>query len=719
MNMPTEMTVHELRLAEQLSPTHRQAYDHLRGNIEEYILDFVAMNIRYFTSHGKKHSLGVVQQIASLLPDAVRSDLSSTEALVLLCAAWLHDVGLLVNRDQTERTLDYDEIRARHHELGRDVIIKTYAEAGIPDHNLASLIGDVCYCHSRKVDIEGYFPQARLTLGRDLVRPRFLAALLRLADALDVGESRAPARMMRKLAEFPLEARLHWDICRVMRVGYDDETISVSATARKDEHQTAEDYRRLFYCKFGDLADEFRGVRPILQAHGLPYTALTGYLNYYPDDGAERQVEVVRDNAIPLDEVFPLEVILYEQIKRKHLEQEQFLFAADWDYQAACLYEKDAGKDIKKVGVPSERSAALERAQEHYEQARDLVRQEIPRQPPERYFLKTLEMFFELKAWRCAGEALTESEELFLAHMRQVHRALDRLEEHQAFIESSALVLPPFIRAGRSPLRPPLKRAFDAYRSLIAQSSNGSIHHGCCMCTARATIGFALAGFAKDVERSVTWLQERAEYHWRSITHPKSAKPVEMGHEYTALAMRAFLEIDDLEAARQVAIYLLDESTTWEDWEQLHPGNIMSDGVNLENAVRALQHCLRRRDDLVPDGISQLAIKLEPLMNRIYSKLRAGQKTGNPAHILRQLLLWNDKDLIPDEETRQFLKDTVCRNIQNAYEHPVWSKDGSWGFNPYSTTSYVLQAFTFWEYYLLGGGTLDEFIELAPPGTGW
>jgi hypothetical protein len=70
-SMPTEMTVHERQLAGQLSETHRRVYDHLRGNIEEYILDFVAMNIRYFTSHGKKHSLGVVQQIASLLPDAV------------------------------------------------------------------------------------------------------------------------------------------------------------------------------------------------------------------------------------------------------------------------------------------------------------------------------------------------------------------------------------------------------------------------------------------------------------------------------------------------------------------------------------------------------------------------------------------------------------------------------------------------------------------------
>ena len=722
--MTIEMTPHEERLCTQLKETHQVVYERIRGNIEDYLLDFVAMNIRFFTSHGKKHALGVIQQMDYLLSEDVLLEMSSTEALVLLCGAWLHDIGLLVNRDGAGKLLTYPEIRARHPELGRDKIMETYTEAGIPDHNLAALIAEVCYCHSRRVDIEAHFPQPRLSFGRDVVRARFLAALLRLADALDIGENRAPARMIRKMAEFPPDARLHWDICRVMRVGYESEKLTFSAIARDDDYQTADDYHRLFYFKFADLADEFRGVQSILQEYGLPYTGVAGHLTYYPDDGTERRVEIVRDNAIPLEEVLPLEVILYGQMKRVHLEKDQYLFAADWDHQAARLYEEEAGKPIKKMGVPSDRTDALQRAQAHYQSALAFVMQEMEYQPPERHFLKSLETFFALKARECADEALTEGEKLFLAHMHQAHRALDRLEAHPAFIESSTMVLLPFSQAGYSPLRPPLQTAFEVYKSRLVQSEDGSIHHGCCLCTAQALAGLALAGVEinKAAEKSVTWLRKKGEFTWRSINLMRSAEPIEMGYEYTALTLRAFLELRDEETARKIITCLLDESTNWQDWPEIHPDNIMADGDELDDLIQVLRYALfGYADELIVDGISRFANKLQPVITHKYLTSLENGRGGNvtPTTVLRQLLLWNAEELIPDADMRRRIKEFVCRNVQNAHEHPVWAEDGSWGFNPYTTLAYVRQALAFWEYYLLGGGTFDEFLELARPGTGW
>jgi hypothetical protein len=174
-----------------------------------------------------------------------------------------------------------------------------------------------------------------------------------------------------------------------------------------------------------------------------------------------------------------------------------------------------------------------------------------------------------------------------------------------------------------------------------------------------------------------------------------------------------------LDIARQIAAYLLDETTNWEDWAQLYPGNVMMDGMGLEEMIQGCRICLSRYPNLVIGGHSQFAAKLGPLFSRVYTELRNGRGGDNPAHVLKQFLLWNDKNLVHDESIRQTLKATVCHNIQNAYEHPVWAEDGSWGFNPYSTNSHIEQAFSFWEYYLLGGGTLDEFLELARPGTGW
>ncbi|MGD9099682.1 MAG: hypothetical protein PVF45_04325, partial [Anaerolineae bacterium] len=78
--------------------------------IKDYLLDFAAMHIRYFTNHGRKHFLGVIQQMSDLLSDQVLDTLSSTEILILPCCAWLHDVGLMNNVDRSGRLLDDDEI---------------------------------------------------------------------------------------------------------------------------------------------------------------------------------------------------------------------------------------------------------------------------------------------------------------------------------------------------------------------------------------------------------------------------------------------------------------------------------------------------------------------------------------------------------------------------------------------------------------------------------
>ena len=86
----------EIRFLSILRGDHRQIYNRLTRRMEAYLLDFAAMHIRYFTNHGRKHFLGVIQQMNEMLPDHVLETLSSTEALILLCCAWLHDIGSII-----------------------------------------------------------------------------------------------------------------------------------------------------------------------------------------------------------------------------------------------------------------------------------------------------------------------------------------------------------------------------------------------------------------------------------------------------------------------------------------------------------------------------------------------------------------------------------------------------------------------------------------------
>ncbi len=542
-----EWTQPERRLISRLQDEHCQIYERLRSSVESYLLDFVAMNIRYFTSHGRRHSLGVIQQLNNLLPEEALASLSSTEALVLLCAAWLHDIGLLVNQDRrTGQTLTYSEIRDRHPQLGRDIIIDTHDEAGIADHVLATWIADVCFCHSRKAGmIDDYFPNSHIKFEHDSMRPRFLAALLRLADGLDMGENRAPHRLIPKLAEFPPDARLHWDICRVVRVDYDGETIILSASAKTDQFQTADDYRRLFYFKFSDLADEFRGVRDILQENGLPYNVMEGRLIYFPDDSSGRRVETVRDDAIPQNEVFPLEVILYDRFGREHMAQGEYIFAADWCYQAGRFYERDKG------------SPNPDRAKQYYTQAADYIRKHRNASQNDRYWSNLLEHYYDAKAREIGGEPVGDLV-AFLADMDTLERQFDLIEEQLGsfFGDKPLLVTHLLLKMGHSPLREALRFQLE---TIAHNLRHGELHKDCPYCFGWAVSDMWLAEKGVDFRQILQWLRAQgSDKEWRS------RQGITYGYNYTASALLGLMDAND-PAARKAFDLLMDPSRNWDD----------------------------------------------------------------------------------------------------------------------------------------------------------
>ena len=278
------LTESEERLINKLRDEHSQIYAGLKSRMESYLLDFAAMHIRYFTNHGRKHFLGVIQQISEMLPDQFLDGMSSTEALILLCSAWLHDIGLMVNVDSDGHLLTDSEIRNRHAELGRNLIRTEHHELGLDDRNLAGLIADVGYCHSRKGKAITEYLEPRDILGTDIVRPQFLAAILRLADALDTDSRRAPTLLIQRMAHFPDQARLHWEACQMLSISYDHQegVIRIHATApEKSDFFLPDEYRRLFFWKFADLHEEFAGVCDLLAIKGLPYSDVIGILIHF------------------------------------------------------------------------------------------------------------------------------------------------------------------------------------------------------------------------------------------------------------------------------------------------------------------------------------------------------------------------------------------------------------------------------------------------------
>jgi hypothetical protein len=188
---------------------------------------------RYYTDHTVTHSERVIALLDGLTAGMMVTEkhLSPTEVWVLLAAAYLHDVGM-----QNERFAggDVEEIRACHHEQTARMIYAVFEDPAnafpillTGDPALVEAVALVAKGH-RRVDLAGaeYEPLAH---GGETLRLRLLAALLRLADELDVDHRRVDLEQMKLLA-LPVESQLHWWKCHYVagvsiadgyiRVGY-------------------------------------------------------------------------------------------------------------------------------------------------------------------------------------------------------------------------------------------------------------------------------------------------------------------------------------------------------------------------------------------------------------------------------------------------------------------------------------------------------------------
>ncbi len=252
------MRLNKVNLREELSK--REAAERLPGTcsygarlarFEQEVDACAARGIPYWpymTLHDLSHSLRVIDNIERLLIPIYsladsRYELNATEVFVLLAAAYLHDVGMfsalcdldaeLIEGRGYEHRGDFSRFselaaairsgdhgyftshaaivgsyfRSAHHCRSADAIRARRSELNISAE--ADFIARVAEGH-RKVDLYGGLFQAA-RLGMEEVRRDFLAALLRLADELDVLNVRVP-NALSVISDRSLDpiTRQHW-----------------------------------------------------------------------------------------------------------------------------------------------------------------------------------------------------------------------------------------------------------------------------------------------------------------------------------------------------------------------------------------------------------------------------------------------------------------------------------------------------------------------------
>ncbi|MCB0743574.1 MAG: ATP-binding protein, partial [Ignavibacteriae bacterium] len=200
------------RLEKRLKEINSDLFSRLQNAIKEVnlLLNEYSKNFPEYTDHSIEHTKLVFDYASLLLSDEDIDNLNDDEIYVLSMACYLHDVGMCIPEDKiqeignTEEILEYrknnpdkpvsDYIRDIHHILSYKFIEAEQELLGIPNDSYAKAIGLVAQGH-RKVDLENidiYKPRFTVKSGRTFVCLPYLAAIIRIADELDITNVRTP-----------------------------------------------------------------------------------------------------------------------------------------------------------------------------------------------------------------------------------------------------------------------------------------------------------------------------------------------------------------------------------------------------------------------------------------------------------------------------------------------------------------------------------------------
>lgn len=221
------------------------------------ILEYSQRELRDHTTHGYKHSI----ELEKLLNDIItrcnqldgRCNIGPVEEYLLVCAAFLHDLGNIVSR-------------SNHNETSCDIIDRltpNYIWGLDPD--CLEFIKWICLAHSRNhrietVPLEAPFRGIQIKL-------RYITAVFRIADAADMNSRRAPAGVYEIIREsLPIRSDRIWRSHQAIRdVSFLPSGNSIVVTV-KDRRTASRAVR--------EFTSEYEEVREVLEAHEFPYTEI-------------------------------------------------------------------------------------------------------------------------------------------------------------------------------------------------------------------------------------------------------------------------------------------------------------------------------------------------------------------------------------------------------------------------------------------------------------
>ena len=152
------------------------------------LLQYWQAHAPHYTDHGRAHCEAVEKNLDEIILDDIKTSMNEYEIFLLLLGVSLHDIGIMCATTSDEEN---KKIRDTHHERSKQFVLNRLRDilSGAERH----IVGEICLAHRDFVPL-GNIEKAKTirhsSLGNMDVRGRFLAGLLRLADACDICHTR-------------------------------------------------------------------------------------------------------------------------------------------------------------------------------------------------------------------------------------------------------------------------------------------------------------------------------------------------------------------------------------------------------------------------------------------------------------------------------------------------------------------------------------------------
>lgn len=218
----------------------------------------------FYIPHDENHCQKVQEYLDKIVSARALADIPEKECFLVLCGVWLHDVGMIPQLFGPADISNIETIRKKHHIRSAEYVDNNWDKLGLEEDEV-SPISDLCRYHRRSENLEGLNVDDEPML-------RYLAALLRLADACHSDYTRIPPELYRLNLAVGISSEhlLHWVKSRIVnRVEPDPERglINLRIIIPRQSEWFNADFGKLVKLVVGDIQHELEGVRYYLPGY--------------------------------------------------------------------------------------------------------------------------------------------------------------------------------------------------------------------------------------------------------------------------------------------------------------------------------------------------------------------------------------------------------------------------------------------------------------------